>query len=210
VIIPLFPYSLALFLSTGTDYVHSYGSVIATHLLHTPQIAEKIESMLFIDPVTFLLHLPDVAYNFVRLSISMPVNGDSCPTKQICRKPVRANEHQLYYFASKDMGVSHTLSRRFFWSENILWKEDIRDHRATVVLGGRDLIVNTEAVRTYLTADEAAKPDLSHQKEGAWKGDGLDVLWFPELDHAQVFDKKSTRLRLVNIVRSYCERKKTR
>jgi hypothetical protein len=192
VIILLFPYSLALFLSTGTDYVHSYGSVIATHLLHTPQIAEKIESMLFIDPVTFLLHLPDVAYNF------------------ICRKPVRANEHQLYYFASKDMGVSHTLSRRFFWSENILWKEDIRDHRATVVLGGRDLIVNTEAVRTYLTADEAAKPDLSHQKEGAWKGDGLDVLWFPELDHAQVFDKKSTRLRLVNIVRSYCERKKTR
>lgn len=43
----------------------SYGSVVATHLLHSPQIRDKISSMLFIDPVSFLLHLPDVAYNFV-------------------------------------------------------------------------------------------------------------------------------------------------
>lgn len=51
--------------STRIDYVQSYGSVITTHLLHMPQIAQKIGSMLFIDPVSFLLHLPDVAYNFV-------------------------------------------------------------------------------------------------------------------------------------------------
>jgi len=35
-------------------------------MLHTQQIAAKIGPVLFIDPVTFLLHLPDVAYNFVR------------------------------------------------------------------------------------------------------------------------------------------------
>ncbi|KAF2466178.1 alpha/beta-hydrolase [Lindgomyces ingoldianus] len=166
---------------------HSYGSVIATHLLNTPKIAQRIDSLVFIDPVTFLLHLPDVAYNFT------------------CRKPNRANEYQLHYFASKDMGVSHTLFRRFFWSENILWKEDIQNHRVTVVLGGKDLIVNTEAVRAYLASNGSASPEKGTWKEGHWKGDKLDVLWFSELDHAQVFDKRSTRATLVDIVRAYCD-----
>ncbi|KAH7111838.1 hypothetical protein B0J11DRAFT_543139 [Dendryphion nanum] len=167
---------------------HSYGSVITTHLLHTPQIAQKIGPILFIDPISFLLHLPDVAYNF------------------ICRKPTRANEHQLYYFASKDMGVSHTLSRRFFWSQNILWKEDIRNRRVTVVLGGKDLIVDTKIVKEYLTGNESVNQEKESWQKREWKGDGLDVLWFPELDHGQVFDKKSSRARLVNIVRIYCAR----
>lgn len=83
--------------------------------------------------MSILLHLPDVAYNFTR------------------RLPKEANEHQLYYFASMDMGVSHTLSRHFFWNENILWKKDLKGRRVTVSLGGRDLIVNTEAVGKYLS-----------------------------------------------------------
>ncbi|KAF2710780.1 hypothetical protein K504DRAFT_375519 [Pleomassaria siparia CBS 279.74] len=167
---------------------HSYGSVLSTHLLHTPHIAHKIGSILLIDPVTFLLHLPDVAYNF------------------ICRKPIHANEHQLHYFASKDMGVSHTLSRHFFWSENILWKEDIADQCVTVVLGGRDLIVNTAAVKAYLTDKSGANEKSVSHDGGQWKGEGLDVLWFPELDHAQTFDRKRTRKMLGDVVRSYCAR----
>lgn len=50
---------------TNTNLLRSYGSVIATHLLRAPRIAQKIGPVLFIDPVCFLLHLPDVAYNFV-------------------------------------------------------------------------------------------------------------------------------------------------
>jgi pimeloyl-ACP methyl ester carboxylesterase len=164
---------------------HSYGSVISTHLLYTPQIARKIGPILFIDPVSFLLHLPDVAYNF------------------ICRKPKRANEYQLHYFASKDMGVSHTLFRRFFWHDNILWKEDICNRRVTVVLGEKDLIVDTEAVGAYLADKVVAGREKGSWKEGVWKEDGWNVLWFRGLDHAQVFDKKSTRGKLVDIVRRY-------
>ena len=104
------------------------------------------------------------------------------------------------------MGISHTLARRFFWSENILWKEDIQDRRVSVVLGGKDLIVDTEVVRAYLTDEKSVKREDQQWKEGVWRGDGLDVLWFSELDHAQVFDKKSTRRRLVDIVRVYCVR----
>ncbi|KAH0545373.1 hypothetical protein FGG08_000514 [Glutinoglossum americanum] len=166
---------------------HSYGSVISAHLLHTPQIAEKIGPILLIDPVSFLLHHPDVAYNFTR------------------RKPSRANEHQLYYFASKDMGVSHTLARRFFWSENILWKEDFRKRRLTVSLGGKDLIVDTEAVGAYLTEADKESQETGSWKERAWEGEGLDLLWFRNLDHAQVFDREITRRQLVEVVRTYCE-----
>lgn len=107
------------------------------------------------------------------------------------------------------MGVSHTLFRRFFWNENILWKEDIRNHHITVVLGGKDLIVDTKVVKAYLTENKSVSPEKGSWEEGVWKGDGLDVLWFPELGHGQVFDKKTTRVKLVNIVRSYCDGKST-
>ncbi|KAH7146817.1 hypothetical protein B0J13DRAFT_595239 [Dactylonectria estremocensis] len=84
---------------------HSYGSVVAAHLLHTPQITRKIGPMLSVDPVSFLLHLPDVAYNFTY------------------RKPSRASEYLLSYFGSKDMGVSHTPFRHFFWADNVFYSQ---------------------------------------------------------------------------------------
>jgi len=187
--------------------------------------------MVLIDPVSILLHLPDVAFNFTR------------------RKPKQANEHQLYYFASMDMSVSHTLSRHFFWNENVLWKKDIGRRRVTVSLSGRDLIVDTEAVGRYLstgvgsevpsgstsgddadtlidieeyseteengmrlrggegegTGDEEIDIDDEEWKFRPWRGAGIDILWFKDLDHAQVFDKPATRRKIISAIRSYCE-----
>ena len=164
---------------------HSYGSVITTHMLQTPSLANKIGPVLFIDPVAFLLHLPDVAYNFT------------------ARSPRGANEHQLYYFASKDMMVSHALTRHFFWSENILWKEDLQGRAVTVSLGGRDLIVDTETVGRYLSGVDLVSEDVSW-KERPWSTEDLNVLWFPQCDHAQVFEKKKYREQLVDAVHGYC------
>jgi hypothetical protein len=76
--------------------------------------------------------------------------------------------------------------------------------RVTVVLGGKDLIVNTEAVGIYLTGADNGIWETGSWKHGVWKGDGLDVRWFRELDHGQVFDKERTRGRLVGVVRRYC------
>ena len=122
---------------------------------------------------------------------------------QVYRKPKRANEHQLYYLASQDMGVAHSLSRCFFWSENILWKEDLNGKRATVSLSGRDLILDTASVGKYL-AEPLYREDDSW-KEQAWKGYKLDLLWFEGLDHAQVFDRKADRAKLVHAIRTYCD-----
>ena len=165
---------------------HSYGSVVSTHLLKEPQLASRIGPVMLIDPVSFLLHLPDVAYNFT------------------CRQPRRANEHQLYYFASMDMGVAHTLARRFFWSENILWKEDVRGHRLAVSLGGRDLIVDTPIVRRYLSESrEEVKKDTVVQEKSR-TGTCPEVLWFPLKDHAQVFDHLNDYRKLILLLRRYC------
>ncbi|PFH55607.1 hypothetical protein XA68_17954 [Ophiocordyceps unilateralis] len=166
---------------------HSYGSVVAAHLLRNSRMERKIGPTTFIDPVSFLLHLPDVAYNFVY------------------RQPSRTKEHVFSYFGSKDIGIAHTLSRRFFWADNILWKEDIQGHRVTVVLAGRDVIIDAETVGAYLTGSEAWNLETGRWKHGLWQGDEVDVLWFPHLDHGQAFDEKETRSRLVQVVRGYCK-----
>ena len=165
---------------------HSYGSVVSSHLLRTPKTASRIGPVILIDPVSFLLHLPDVAYNFT------------------CRQPVRANEYLLWYFGSKDMGVAHTLSRRFFWSENILWKHDLEGHLVTVVLCGKDSIIDTEAVGRYLKGSSITSKGSEEWKTESWKGADLDILWFQELDHGQVFDRKKARECLLEAIRAHC------
>ncbi|KAF1828749.1 hypothetical protein BDW02DRAFT_511574 [Decorospora gaudefroyi] len=167
---------------------HSYGSVISTGLLHNPTMAAKVGPILFVDPVTFLLHLPDVAYNFT------------------ARRPRGANEHQLYYFASQDMMVAQTLARHFFWSQNILWKEDLRGRDVTVSLGGRDLIVDSETVGKYVNGVDLKSED-GKWKASEWKGHGLETLWWPTVDHAQVFEREDGRSKLAKVLREYVKRK---
>jgi pimeloyl-ACP methyl ester carboxylesterase len=175
---------------------HSYGSVVSASILKHQQLGRRVDSMLLSDPVAFLLQLPDVANNFTR------------------RRPRRANEHQLYYFASTDMCVAQTLARHFFWLENILWKEDVDGKNVTVTLSGRDLIVNTLAVGRYLTQDEQPYERFLSEgetggdgddtwQERTWKGEGLDVMWFERCDHAQQFDNRRDYRRLVDVVRAY-------
>ncbi|KAK7211062.1 hypothetical protein V2G26_018240 [Clonostachys chloroleuca] len=120
---------------------------------HTDGIVARIRLILFVDPISFLLHLPEVAYN----------------------SPTHANEHLLSYFGSKDMVVAHTLFRRFVWSDNALWKEDIQDHRVAVVLADRDVIVATTEIGPYLMGVDVRSLETQNWEIGVCKGDGLDV-----------------------------------
>ena len=190
---------------------HSYGTIIAAHLLHrqqgtaingtTPQDAPQeenstittnandpiIAALLLIDPIPFLLHHPAVAYNFVY------------------RYPRHANEWQLWYFASRDADIARALARHFFWFENILFREDVmgagRPHVA-VSLAGRDQIVDARAVWGYLTGGEEDQQQLrvGSGLRGRWARDGLEVLYFPELDHATVFDARADRAALLEVL----------
>lgn len=186
---------------------HSYGSVLSTHVLTHVPLASRVSGTFLIDPVSVLLHMPDVAYNFT------------------VRPPKHANEWQLWYFASKDPGIASTLGRHFFWSENVLWRDRIMElvqsgMRVTASLASHDLIVDTEAVGTYLTEHQVPDPVFksdgdrtvmelqtpsatSSWKQRRWKGDGLEVIWWQGFDHAQVFDKQETRAKLVDVLVEY-------
>jgi pimeloyl-ACP methyl ester carboxylesterase len=177
---------------------HSYGSVIAAHLLKSDRSAPLIGPTVFVDPISFLLHLPDVAYNF------------------IAREPAHANEYQLWYFGSQDMGIAHTLAKRFSWIDNIIWKENLgikteeypEGRDVTVVLSGKDLIVNAEAVGQYLMGSSSEVQTLDKGRTTAWKnkswlGYGLELLWFENLDHAQVFDSENTRRPVIRAISVY-------
>jgi hypothetical protein len=89
------------------------------------------------------------------------------------------------------MGVAHTLARTFFWSENILWKEDICDRRVSVFLGGRDLIVDTKQVALYLRGLDGMMDDGWNEDEWTASDGRLKVVWAEELDHAQIFDSRT-------------------
>lgn len=188
---------------------HSYGTVSATNLLKHQEVSTLVDSVVLVDPVSILLHLPDVAYNFTY------------------RTPKLANEHQLYYFASTDIGVAHTLGRGFFWSENILWKEDLNGRPLLVSLAGRDLIVNVKAVAKYLS-DGSDKSEWSFEeydktRKGPARGREVwttgaraedestnrgsrKVLWHEDLDHASLFDIPAARRLLARDVLKQAER----
>ena len=202
---------------------HSYGTVIAAHLLRrqqgtTPQGAEQpaqddnhtnvgdttitptnanepiIAAMLLIDSIPFLLHHPAVAYNFVY------------------RYPRHANEWQLWYFASRDADIARALARHFFWFENILFREDVmgagpaageKKPHVAVSLSGCDQIVDAHAVWGYLTGGEEEQQQVdsgSSDPPRRWARDGLEVLYFPKLDHATVFDARADRAALLEVL----------
>ncbi|KAF7294587.1 hypothetical protein MIND_00995200 [Mycena indigotica] len=188
---------------------HSYGTFISAYIIRASSpstipedeldpaliLNEKVVKIVLVDPIPFLLHLPSVAYNFLYRP----------PGKN------RANEWQLWYFASRDADVARVLSRGFFWEEGCLWREDL-DHfsargrrKVTVVLAGKDQIVPAAQVREYLTCAEPGEWFV-HAGGGCerWvaKSGLLEVVWFPRLDHATVFEKKERRKMLIRAVGS--------
>ena len=97
------------------------------------------------------------------------------------------------------MGIAHTLSRTFFWSENIIWKEDVLDHRCVVFLAEKDSIVNSSKVLSYLQEDLETFRDKSYAAQDLQRygvESLLKVVWCPNLDHGQVFDLPGWRARL--------------
>jgi pimeloyl-ACP methyl ester carboxylesterase len=198
---------------------HSYGSVLTTHVVRSPDLGPQVRGVVLIDPVSLLLHLPGVAYNFTR------------------RPPQTANEWQLWFFASMDVGVAEGLGRHFFWRENEVWKEELvgqgpgapknGKRQVAVCLGGRDLIVDTHTVAKYLArrgdirnsdkSEEDAVEALYGRRQGSTliipkrqqckkylAPSGVEILWFPTLDHAQVFDSLEDREQVLGVIREYC------
>jgi hypothetical protein len=163
---------------------------LTTQLLHDhASLATRISSLVFIDAIPSLFHLPSVAYNF------------------IYRVPRTTNEWQLWYFASRDADVARALSRHLFWTKNILWKEELEGRSVGIVLSGVDQIVDAEEVRGYLTGIDVEEMTGSgedgEQISRRWEKNRLEVLFYPRLDHAMVFDTSERRKPILDIVHRF-------
>lgn len=109
------------------------------------------------------------------------------------------------------------MAKRFCWVDNIIWKEDLgikvretqqEGRNVTVVLSGKDLIVDAETVGQYLMGSKAEgwvidKEPVRAWKNRPWVGYGLELLWYEQLDHAQVFDLENTRRPVINAISVY-------
>jgi pimeloyl-ACP methyl ester carboxylesterase len=109
---------------------HSFGSVTAGWFVR--YFPDKVSHLTLIDPVTILLSFPEVAYSF------------------LYREPTTLMEWIIHLTAARELTVSHTLRRHFWWYNNALWLEDV-PARIGIVIGvsSRDEIIHPQAVYEY-------------------------------------------------------------
>lgn len=76
---------------------HSFGSIV-TGWLATAK-PKLVAQAVFVDPVCFLLCLPDVCYNF------------------LYRRPKTLIEYAIYYLFASETTINNALQRHFWWYE---------------------------------------------------------------------------------------------
>jgi len=76
---------------------HSFGSIIAGWLATAKPTL--VAQAVFVDPVCFLLCLPDVCYNF------------------LYRPPKSLLEYAMHYLFSRESSINNALKRHFWWYE---------------------------------------------------------------------------------------------
>jgi len=99
--------------------------------------------------------------------------------------------------------------------------------KVTAVFGGKDILVDTNAVGRYLIGASFQGPQMTDKairvasdikratvlglvgadreewKTRPWMGSGLEVLWFEQLDHGQVFKLETTIRPIIKAIRVY-------
>ncbi|KAF7729575.1 hypothetical protein EC973_004250 [Apophysomyces ossiformis] len=125
---------------------HSLGTAVTSWLMS--MAPECIAGTVMIDPICFLLHYHHVGFNFVH------------------RIPKRPLEYILYYCASRELHISHYISRHFQWFQTIFFVHPTSTSQppclptvvepnsplsnAAIFLSERDGIVDSLVVATYL------------------------------------------------------------
>lgn len=173
---------------------HSYGTMLARPLLSHPEVGPRINSLILCDPVSILLHLPDVTYNATR-------------------RPAKTAPQVQMEMVAKDPLIAHTLCRRFHWPEAILFREDLVGKRTTAVVAERDCVINGPAVASYIyygqvqTTDEAKK-ELNRSAD-QWTGAAeLELFYVPNRDHGQSLVIPREYNRINKVIETYCNKSK--
>ncbi|KAM0324668.1 hypothetical protein ACHAQA_008059 [Verticillium albo-atrum] len=170
---------------------HSFGTLLTSPMLQRPDIAARIASIVLADPVSLLLHLPDVTHNLTRRA----------------PRPGKPNDWQNRFWAS-DPGMAHTLARRLCWHDFVLWTEQLQGRRTTVVLGGADSVVDADAVASYVYYGDVkyARQDRQEWKTTPqrWTGrEELALIYLEGKDHGHAFLSAEGLKSMTRVVKTY-------
>ena len=114
-------------LGPATYIAHSYGSLLVSRL--TKVHPHLVAGLGLVDPVCFLLCLPDVVFNF------------------FYRTPTDWGDWGRWYLCSKEGQVARVLCRGFDWQVLQLWGDEMEGRRVVVMLAGQDSIVPAAKVK---------------------------------------------------------------
>ncbi|KIY91694.1 hypothetical protein MNEG_16270 [Monoraphidium neglectum] len=115
---------------------HSYGTFVGSRLVQ--QHRDRVHTLCLIDPVCFGMFMPHLLHNFIYRR----------PRLNVWQPDVLLRDLMLY-FASRDLHLSATFARRFYWSDMNLWPEDMPPG-SVVLLSGNDDLVHADEVRLML------------------------------------------------------------
>mmetsp|Transcript_27254 Transcript_27254/g.34055 ORF Transcript_27254/g.34055 Transcript_27254/m.34055 type:complete len:460 (+) Transcript_27254:117-1496(+) len=150
---------------------HSFGTVCAGWLIkYLPNV---VGQAVFLDPVCFLLWLPDIAYNF------------------LYKEPTNFVEWILSRGISLEPTISNSLRRHFWWYQNILHYEDLHCP-AVVSLGAKDEVFAADSVKGYF--------GMHLRKEDVKESDNLILHWEPHHTHGRILISKRAQKNLLSSI----------
>lgn len=155
--------------SKATFIGHSLGSIYVTWMLN--RCPERVASVALLDPVCFRVYYPTLAYNFIHAPAT------------------KASELLIRHIIAKDLFISNFISRNFHWYRNILdvpaIDEEFKQRRMKVILSGRDSLVDTKMLVSYLSNAGVPRENLL-------------VFW--ELEHAEILIRDSIENEIVDAI----------
>lgn len=124
---------------------HSFGSLPISWLIR--QHPSQVTRCVLVDPVCIFLNLPDVCVNF------------------LYKRPRTLFGKMMRVFGAREFGIAKTLMRHFFWTDNVLFPEQIPEG-SSVVLMGNDRILPVKEIYTSASKLTSLRteviPNLDH------------------------------------------------
>jgi len=107
---------------------HSFGSLPIAWLVR--QHPSQVSRCILVDPVCIFLNLPDVCVNF------------------LYKHPRTMFGKMMRLFGAREFGIAKTLMRHFFWTDNVLFPEQL-PAGSSVILMGNDRILPVKDIYTF-------------------------------------------------------------
>ncbi|KAG2181914.1 hypothetical protein INT43_006839, partial [Umbelopsis isabellina] len=169
-------YSKAVFVG------HSLGTAVSSWMMQ--QCPKRVAGVVMVDPIVFLLHFHSIAYNFVH------------------RAPKRLMEHIIYYFASRELHISHYISRHFQWFQTAHFVQPASTSRPPSPSSKHHAQTATPAMSIFLSENDNLVDSPRVHKYLV--ENGVDAQLMPDIDHAGFLLKPSWLSKIVDQVSIFC------